>query len=110
MSGTLFYLGDVLAPGTFEATIMTAQVVKAVIGIVIAYIAYRGYRENESEPMKYLALGFILVLGVPFALYFGGVALLAVIGIPTIGQAAIVAIAELSQVAGLGAILHALRM
>lgn len=104
------YLGDALTPDTFEAGLMLAQIAKAIVGIAIAYIAYRGYRRNESRPMCYIALGFALVLGVPFVLYIGGVALVALVAVPTWAQAAVIGVAELSQLAGLVAILYALRL
>lgn len=110
MLASPLYLGDALAPDPFEAVILLAQVAKAIVGIAIAYIAYRGYRRNESRPMFYLALGFILVLGVPFALYVGGLALVALVAVPMPAQAVVVGIAEISQLAGLVAILHALRL
>lgn len=110
MSVTPLYLGDALAPDSFEAAIMALQILKAVIGIGIAVIAYRGYRNNESRPMLFIATGFILVLGVPFVLYFGGMSILVLVGLPTVGQAVLIAVAELSQVAGLVAILYALRL
>lgn len=41
------------------------ELVGAALGLVIAYIAYRGYRQNHSRPMLFVALGFALALGVP---------------------------------------------
>jgi len=110
MSVLPLYLGDALAPDTFEATIMGLQVLKAVIGMGIAVIAYRGYRNNQSRPMLFLAMGFILVLGMPFVLYVGGLSAVVIIGMPAVGQAIVIALAELCQLAGLVAILHALRL
>lgn len=44
------------------------ELVGAVLGVAIAYLAYRGYRRNESRPMLFVALGFALALGVPLVL------------------------------------------
>lgn len=104
------YLSDVLAPDSFEAAIMVIQLIKAFVGIAIAVIAYRGYRNNESRPMLFLAIGFILVLGVPFILYIVGVTVLVLAGLTESAQAVVIALAEVSQVAGLLAIVYALRM
>jgi hypothetical protein len=41
------------------------ELVGAALGLVIAYIAYRGYRQNDSRPMLFVSLGFALALGVP---------------------------------------------
>ncbi|MFC4405591.1 DUF7521 family protein [Haloarchaeobius iranensis] len=37
------------------------------LGLAISYIAYRGYRRNQSRPMLFVAAGFALVVGVPAA-------------------------------------------
>lgn len=110
MDFILLYLGDALAPDRFELAILAMQLVKAVIGISIAYIAYRGYRSNESRPMLFLAIGFILVLGVPFVLYLGAVPLVGLFEISQATQAIIIGLAEVSQVLGLVSIFHALRV
>ena len=110
MSLTPLYLGDALTPDSFEAVLLGLQVLKAVIGIGIAIIAYRGYRNNQSGPMLFIAAGFILVLGVPFLLYLVGLSVVAAVGLPMAIQAGMIALAEISQIAGLLAILYALRM
>ncbi|WP_445668773.1 DUF7521 family protein [Natranaeroarchaeum sulfidigenes] len=46
-----------------------ASLLSGLIGVLIAYVAYRGYRRNDSRPMLYVAAGFGLALGIPFALY-----------------------------------------
>lgn len=104
------YLVDALTPDTFEATLMALQVLKAVIGVGIAIIAYQGYRKNDSRPMLFLATGFILVLGLPFLLYLVGFAVLFLLDLPSPAQAGVIILAELSQIAGLISILYALRM
>lgn len=110
MTATPLYLGDALAPNSLEAAVMLVQIVQAIVGIGIAYIAYRGYRRNESRPMLYIAIGFILVLGVPFALYIGAFAAIAATGLASDMQLLVVGIAEISQLLGLVAIWHALRV
>ena len=110
MFETPLYLGEQLTPTTFEAGLMALQVFKAIVGVTIAVIAYQGYRRNQSRPMLFIAIGFILVLGIPFLLYLGGLGLVAVIGLPTPAQGMVIVAAELSQVTGLISILYALRL
>ena len=110
MSVVPLYLGEVLAADSFEAALLVLQVIKAVVGVGIAIIAYRGYRDNQSRPMLDIAAGFMLVLGIPFILYVGGIGIVALVGLPAAVQAVVIVLAEVSQIAGLLAILHALRM
>lgn len=80
------------------------QILSVVIGVFIAYQAYRGYQRNNSRPMFLIALGFILVLALPFCLFL-------LYGIfPAIPVTAVIVISQLSQVSGLVAILYALWM
>lgn len=39
--------------------------VTAVVGLFVASLAYRGYRRNDSETMRALAVGVVLVAVVP---------------------------------------------
>jgi len=80
------------------------DVLSALIGIFISYQAYRGYRRNESKPMLYISIGFVLVLAVPFVL------LVALVLIPFVPVAAVGIVQQTSQVLGLLAIVYALRM
>lgn len=92
-------------PATWVAVVsQVADVLSALLGIFIAYQAYRGYQRNGSRPMFVLSIGFVLALGVPFVL------LLAFLAIPFLGQAVTTVLTGLSQVVGLFAILYALRM
>ena len=104
------YLSDVIAPDSFEALVMLVQLVKAGIGIAIAIIAYQGYKKQSSRPMFFLAAGFILVLGLPFILYLGAGLSMLLLTVPEFMQAGIILLAELSQVAGLCAIVFALQL
>lgn len=45
------------------------NLVVAVLGFLIVYTAYRGYRRNESRPMLFIAIGFVLAIGIPFILF-----------------------------------------
>lgn len=80
------------------------QILSVIIGVFIAYQAYRGYQRNNSRPMLFIAVGFVLVLAVPFCIFllYGMV--------PEIPVTAVIVTSQLSQVSGLIAILYALWM
>jgi hypothetical protein len=80
------------------------EFVGALLGLFIAYQAYRGYRRNESRPMLFIALGFVLVVGLPVLLT---VPFLLVSAIP---QAAYQFTIQTSEIAGLVCIVYALRV
>lgn len=54
---------------TAELVLLVSDYVTIAVGLVIAYIAYRGYRRNDSRPMLYVATGFVLVFGGPGAIF-----------------------------------------
>lgn len=41
--------------------LVIAKLVTMGLGFLIAYQAYRGYREFDSEPMLYVAIGFLFI-------------------------------------------------
>ncbi|MEF8841215.1 MAG: hypothetical protein V5A62_06260 [Haloarculaceae archaeon] len=41
--------------------LVVAKLVTMTLGFVIAYQAYRGYRQYGSEPMLYVAVGFLFI-------------------------------------------------
>lgn len=47
------------------ATVSTG--VTASLGVAVAWLAYRGYRRNESPAMRGLAVGIVAIAVVPFA-------------------------------------------
>ncbi len=83
---------------------LTADVLMALFGVFIAYHAYRGYRRNDSRPMLYISIGFVLVLTVPFVL------LVAVRVVPVLPETATVVVIQTIQVLGLAAILYGFRV
>jgi len=52
---------------TPETLAVAASALTAVVGAFVAYQAYRGYRRNDSDTMRALAAGVVLVAVVPFA-------------------------------------------
>lgn len=53
-----------LAGGVELPTVVRA--VTALVGLFVAYQAYRGYRRNDSRPMLYLGVGIAFVTTVSF--------------------------------------------
>ncbi|WP_276273867.1 DUF7521 family protein [Haloarcula litorea] len=91
--------------GTVRAALQAYELVGALLGLFIAYLAYRGYRRNDSRPMLFLAIGFTLVLGLPLVIvpvYL----LLPISG----GQAVLQAGIQTLEIAGLLCIVYALRV
>ncbi len=41
--------------------LIITKIITMVIGFLIAFQAYRGYRRNDSSPMLYLAIGFMFI-------------------------------------------------
>lgn len=79
-----------------------SESLSVILGLAVSYLAYRGYRRNQSRPMLFIALGFVLILGVP------GIALLVLrfgfkTPIPIINS-----VAQISELTGLIAILYGL--
>ena len=51
-----------------ETLALFASTLTALVGLLVAYQAYRGYRRNGSEPMRALAVGIVLIAVVPHAI------------------------------------------
>jgi hypothetical protein len=64
------------------------KVLALIMGTFIVYLAYKGYRRNRSEPLRYVAVGFSLITAgtVVEGLFYVmlGQALLAAIAVGTI--------------------------
>ncbi|ARS90281.1 DUF7521 family protein [Natrarchaeobaculum aegyptiacum] len=52
----------------FELMTVATLFLVALLGTIIAYQAYRGYRRNDAPSMLYLAIGLVLLTLVPFLL------------------------------------------
>ncbi len=87
---------------TVQKLLVASGYVTVALGLAISYIAYRGWRRNDSRPMLLIAIGFILVVGVPgvlqtLLLFFG------------FGDRILMsAVIHVSQIVGMAAILYAL--
>ncbi|MFC4247794.1 hypothetical protein ACFOZ7_12640 [Natribaculum luteum] len=50
----------------FELLTVVSLFLVALLGTIIAYQAYRGYRRNDATSMLYLAIGLLLLTLCPF--------------------------------------------
>lgn len=55
---------------TAQILLITAAAT-AVAGAVAAWLAYQGYRRNDSEAMRFLAVGLVGITVVPFLVNYG---------------------------------------
>ena len=91
--------------GLLRAGLLAYELFGAGLGVFIAYLAYRGYRRNDSRPMLFVALGFALALGVPLVLT------LLYLAVPVSGwQVPLQVVVQTIEIAGLLSIVHGLRM
>jgi len=86
-----------------ELVLFVSDYVSVVIGLAISYIAYRGYRDHRSRPMLYVAVGFVLLMGVPGLL--GALFFVLPVGRITVG-----AFTQASEIIGMLSILYGLWM
>ena len=90
--------------GAVQTGLLAYELIGAVLGVFIAYLAYRGYRRNESRPMLFVSLGFALALGVPL------VFTLAYLAVPISGGRVVVQVlAQTFEIAGLLCIVYGLQ-
>jgi len=50
---------------TADLVLLASDYVTIGLALVIAYVAFRGYDRNDSRPMLFVALGFVLAFGGP---------------------------------------------
>lgn len=76
--------------------------ITALAGIVVAALAYRGARRNDSAPMRYLAVGVTCIAVLPYPIVYAAQPTLAL----TDAQSLLAVL--LANIAGLLAILYSL--
>lgn len=90
-------------PEGLQAGLLAYELLGAALGVFIAYLAYRGYRRNQSRPMLFVSIGFALALGVPLLLT------LVYLALPVSGGRVAVQIASQTfEIAGLLCIIYGL--
>ena len=103
LEATFLQTGGQLS-NSLELGLVAYELLGAGLGVFIAYLAYRGYRRNRSRPMLFVAIGFVLALGVPLAITIGY--LLAPI---TGGRVIVQLSSQTFEIAGLLCIIYGLR-
>jgi len=86
----------------FELLTVASLFLVALIGTLIAYQAYRGYRRNDATSMLYLAVGLLLLTLCPFLI---NVTLTTIV---SPGQVLTVFLENVSRLLGLVAIMYSL--
>ena len=86
----------------FELLTVASLFLVALIGTIIAYQAYRGYRRNDASSMLYLAVGLLLLTLCPFLI---NVAVTTLVGAEQVVTAFL---ENVSRLAGLVAIMYSL--
>lgn len=99
-------------PAGVVSTVLSLTI--SVLGLVVGVIAFRGYQRNQSLPMLFVAVGFLLTFWTPILL-FGSQVTLGAFGQFAPGMRETVAVAfslagGVSQIVGLCCILYGLRM
>ncbi|PSQ17559.1 hypothetical protein BRD00_07620 [Halobacteriales archaeon QS_8_69_26] len=94
-------LGDLAV--TPRTVLFVSEFLSIGLGLVIAYIAFQGYRRNDSRPMLFIAVGFVLVTGLP-AVFAG-----AFLAFAEVGELAAAAATQVSEIIGMLCIIYALR-
>ncbi|QLG60883.1 DUF7521 family protein [Halorarum salinum] len=89
---------------TVDAVFVASEALSVVLGLLISYIAYQGYRRNDARPMLFVGVGFVLVLGVPALV--AGLYLL----VPALTEVHAGAVTQVSELLGLASVLYGLRM
>lgn len=85
-----------------ELVLFATAALTAAVGTVVAALAYRGARRNDSETMLLLAVGIACIAVVPFALNY------AVAPLVSLSDAGTLLAVLGSTIAGLSAILYSL--
>lgn len=91
-----------------EVATISIPLASAVLGLVIGYQAYRGFRRHESASMRFLSIGLILLTAVSFSVAAFGTLLLRWHVFPSNFETPIRLVARISQFAGLAFITYSL--
>ncbi|MFB6128745.1 MAG: hypothetical protein ABEJ47_03185 [Halorhabdus sp.] len=103
-------LQTVAAPSSLaELLVYAGGLATIAIAIAIAAVAFRGYRRNESRPMLFIAIGFVLAIALPGTLDFLLYVLIVAFEFRLpVGRIYLAGFMQASQLLGMAAILYAL--
>ncbi|MFC6953844.1 DUF7521 family protein [Halorubellus litoreus] len=91
-----------------QVLLLAMAAASTALGLYVGYQAYRGFRRNDSTPMKFLSLGLVLLTAVTFGLSFGGSLAFQYDVAPEVLRPAWQVAVRGSQLAGLACIVYAL--
>lgn len=90
---------------SLQTGLLAYELLGAALGVFIAYLAYQGYRRNQSRQMLFVSGGFALALGMPLMLTVAYL-ILPVTG----GRVAVQIASQTFEIAGLLCIIYGLRL
>jgi len=93
---------------TIQLVILATSAVATVLGLVVGYQAYRGFRRHESAAMRQLSVGLLLLTAGSYTLAFVGTLLLRAGYLDTAFQQPLTLVVRALQVAGLALITYSL--
>lgn len=99
------------APGgvdPLQVLLVAMAAASTALGLYVGYQGYRGFRRNDSVPMKFLSMGLILLTAVTYGLSFGGSLAFQYDVAPDLLRPAWQVAVRGSQLAGLACIVYAL--
>lgn len=91
-----------------QLVILAASAIATVLGLVVGYQAYRGFRRHESASMRQLSAGLLLLTACSFTLAFVGTLLLRFEYLDEALQAPLTLVVRGLQVVGLALITYSL--
>ena len=56
---------------TLQPIVTGLGLLTALVGCYVTYLAYRGYRRNDSETMRVLAIGVLFIAVGPYVVSYG---------------------------------------
>jgi len=95
---------------TVELATVVFATLTSILGIFIAYQAYRGLRRNDSRPMWYLSTGLILLFGVTYVVSFVGQALITLRVLELPAQDLFRLMVRILQLSGVAMIAYSMRL
>lgn len=94
---------------TLYLALFAATLLASLLGLVIVFQAFRGYRRNDSDSMLYLAIGFALITVAPFGLSLVVTLVAPSLEAGTFIQSSLLPLgSRLFEIAGLAVILYSL--
>lgn len=69
---------------TLQTATTVLDVVTALVGCYVTYLAYRGYRRNDSETMRVLAIGVLFIAVGPYVVSYAAAPVLGLTDAQTI--------------------------